>query len=211
MGRMVLTLSCDDRPGVVSVVTQRLFAGRRQYRRGPAIQRRVERSLLHAHRVRRRTATRRRGVQASTPSRATMASTGASAHCAQPRKVMLMVSQVRPLPRRPAVPLSARRTADGGRRDRRQPPARGADHLADRRHSLPPPARHAATKPQQEATDPADRRGQRRRTGRARPLHADPVGRIRLVAQSAAASTSTTASCPASRAPSPITRPTSAG
>ncbi len=25
MGRMVLTLSCRDRPGVVSVVTQRLF------------------------------------------------------------------------------------------------------------------------------------------------------------------------------------------
>ena len=67
------------------------------------------------------------------------------------------------------------------------------------------------TKMEQETQSLGDHPRFQDRSRGARALHAGAVGRSRREARRAAASTSTTRSCPASRAPSPITRPMRAG
>jgi hypothetical protein len=76
----------------------------------------------------------------------------------------------------------------------------------DRRPALPPHAGDQGDQAEQEADLGSDP-GHADRSRRARALHADPVGRPVGQAAPAAASISTTRSCRASRAPSPITRP----
>ncbi len=66
------------------------------------------------------------------------------------------------------------------------------------------------TKSEQEAQAAGARRGARHRRRRAGPLHAGAVRRPLLPAARGGSSTSTTRSCPASRAPGPTTRRTPA-
>ena len=94
--------------------------------------------------------------------------------------------------------------------DRLQPPRPG--RRSRERYGIPfvhvPVTRD--TKAEAEAELLRLRRRARRRPRRARPLHADPLRRPVAELSRAASSTSTTRSCPASSAPSPTTRPTSA-
>jgi formyltetrahydrofolate deformylase len=85
--------------------------------------------------------------------RARCAAIGMDWTCATPRKAPRGADglEVRPLPGRSALSHADRRTADGRGGDHRQPSQGSAVDLADRRHSLSPPADHADTKPQQEA------------------------------------------------------------
>ena len=65
-------------------------------------------------------------------------------------------------------------------------PREALQHLDDRRHPLPPSAGHARRpRPQQEAQIKQLVDGERRRAGRARALHADPVGRSRRLSRRA--------------------------
>ena len=79
--------------------------------------------------------------------------------------------------------------------------------------SLGLPFHHVPVDP--DARDEAEARtlelARRRRPADPRPLHAGPLGRVSGGARRAQRSTSTTASCPPSSAPTPTTEPTSAG
>ena len=120
----------------------------------------------------------------------------------------------RPLPERPAVPLEER-PARGGhpghrlqppRLRRRWPPATASPSTTCRcRPAATPRAKRA-----QEQQVEAHHRPRAHRPGRAGALHADPERRVLRRAGAAARSTSTTASCPASRARGPTSRRTRA-
>ena len=211
MAQHVLTLRCDNRPGIVAAVATRLAANggniteAHQFDDQPTGKffMRVAfddggRDRRLRGRVRRGGGALRHGLDA--------AADGPAAQGDDPGL------DVRPLPGRPALSLADRRAADGGGRDRLQPPARRRwptrDSPTCRSTTCRSPGRPS---PAQEAELRRPDRGDRRRAGRARPLHAGAVRRDGGLARRGAASTSTTRSCPASRAPSPITRRTSAG
>ena len=94
--------------------------------------------------------------------------------------------------------------------DHRQLSARDLRAHRFRRHPVPPLPITKQTKMEQEAKLWETVRESKADLDRARPLHADPVRRARRQTVRASASTSTTRSCPASRARSPIIRRMSA-
>ena len=210
----VLKLSCPNRPGHRGRRLDLPVRGGLQHPRRPAVRRRGDRPLLHARGV--------RPVAATTPissaARAGSRAWPALRHGldpARPRRAAARDApglEVRPLPGRPALSLAHRRTADGRRGHRLQPPAPRPTAHVDLDglpfHHLPVTQADQAASRRRELWE-LDR-GDRRRAGRARALHAGAVGRAGGEARRAAASTSTTPSCRASRAPSPITRPTRA-
>ena len=211
MAQHVLTLRCDNRPGIVAAVATRLAANggditeaaqfddaltgkffmRVAFDMGPEVAA-FERGL------RRGGGAVRDGLDA--------AAGGPAAEGADPRL------DVRPLHDRPALPAADRRAADGRGRDRLEP---SADDAGARASSRDVPYWHLPvsrdTKAAQEAEVKAVIEETRRRARRARALHAGAVGRLLGLSRRGAASTSTTRSCRASRARSPITRRMSAG
>ncbi len=117
--------------------------------------------------------------------------------------------EARPLPQRPAVPLPDRRAPHDDRGHRLQPHgALGPGQLAQ--GALLPRAGDAGQQGGSRGPPDGDRRGQPRRPHRPGPLHAGPLRPTSVRSTRAGSSTSTTRSCPASRAPSPTTRRTGA-
>ena len=201
----LLTLSCPDRPGIVHAVSGLPVRARRQHRGQPAVRRPRHRACsscgCSSRRGRRRsTSCARRSPRVA---RALRHGRGSSTPRPTRPRTLLMVSQARPLPERPAVPL--RRPA----RCRSTSSAVVSNHrdfdrlAAVLRHPVPP---HAGDAGHQGAG-----RGQLLRAGRRQtasswwcsPATCRCCPTTCAASWPAASSTSTTRSCPASRAPSP--------
>ena len=205
--RYVLTLSCANRPGIVATVSTALVRGRLQHSRRAAVRRHRDRQFLHARRVQRapsdsadvaalrarfadhrrsvrhdlvdaRRATRRSAsrcwCRASTIASSICSIAGAAANCRWRSSRSSPIIRARPT----STSISATFPF----------------------HYLPVTKQ---TKMEQEAQALGDRARREGRPRRARALHADPVRRARGQAAAGAASTSTTRSCPASRARKP--------
>jgi hypothetical protein len=115
--------------------------------------------------------------------------------------------QGRPLPQRPAVPLEIGPAAGGHPRHHQQPP-RFLPAGRQLQRAVPPHPGDCGHQGPGRGQAVRDHRGRRRRAGGAGALHAGLVATTCAASWQAAPSTSTTASCPASRAPSPTTRRT---
>ena len=209
MAQHVLTLRCDNRPGIVAAVATRLAANGGDITEAPQFDdsltgkffMRVAFGMGRGDRGLREGLRRGGGAVRA---RLDAAARRAAAAGADPR------FDVRPLPDRPALPLADRRTADAGGGHRLQPSAHepGAERV--RRHSLSP-----------SAGDPGPRRRRKPRSGASSRRRARSWWCWRATCRSCrtrsrpgcrgGASISTTASCRASRARSPIIRRTSAG
>ena len=114
-----------------------------------------------------------------------------------------------PLPLRPALALAQRRA----RRPRSSRVISNhpdhADQVDVARPPLPPRAGRRRRPRPRPSAQILELLGERR-PARPRPLHADPLRRLPRAARTRRRSTSTTASCPPSSAPTPTTAPTSA-
>ncbi len=207
----ILALSCPDRTGIVYRVSGLLFGQGMQHRRRPAVRRRRDRPLLPARAFRAaggRCAAHPEG--AVRPAGRRVRDGLADPRCAPPPAPAGAGEQAGPLPQRPAVPRAQRPAAGGHRRGRLQPHrlCRAVDVL---RGAVPPLAGGRQQPPGAGAGDHRPGRARAGRPGGAGALHADPLAAPVCKALPGARSTSTTASCPASRAPSRTTRRTREG
>ena len=118
--------------------------------------------------------------------------------------------QGRALPQRPALPPALRvpadpHPADPGQPSRPRRPGRSSTACRSR------PRRDPGDEGRRREAHPGRGRRARHRTGGAGPLHADPLARAVRRRSPDGRSTSTTRSCPGSRAPTPTGRRTRAG
>ena len=210
MALHVLTLRCDNRPGIVAAVATRLAANggditeaaqfddsltgkffmRVAFSMGPGV---AAFEAGFAEEV----ARFGHGLDAQAG--------GAAAAGADPRL------DVRPLPDRPALPAADRRAADGGGGDRLEPSAHqpGAERV--RRHSLSPPAGDAGHQGGAGGGGAAGDRGERAPSWWCWRATCRCCRTSSRAGWRGGASTSTTASCRGSRGRSPIIRRTSGG
>ena len=186
---------------------------RRQHRREPAVRRPAHRPVLHAHRLRRLPTgdtADERCAPASPRSPREFEMAFESGTPARRTRTLMMVSKhlhcLNDLLFRtpPASCRSTSRSVVSNHPDA-EPLVRSLRH---RRSATSRSPRTPRPTPRRELLDAARRA--RHPSGRARALHAGALRRPVPRAVRAGRSTSTTRSCPASRAPSPTTRPTSA-
>ena len=207
----ILTLSCADRPGIVAAVTTELAALDANIAESNQFWDKETGTLLHAaglHRARRR-GSRRAGACAEAGDRALR-----HAHDAgRPGQQEEAAGDGLASSTTPCCTCSTRSGSAGSmpRWRRSSPTTRTAARTADYEGIPYPPA--AGRQGQQGGAGGAGDRavqGDRRRSGGAGALHADPAATSSRPGSTGRSSTSTTRSCPASRAPSPITRRMSA-
>ena len=211
--RHILTLSCANRPGIVARVSAALFDGGFNILDAQQFDDTETGSFFMRveFNARERPARRRTlFARTSRPSREISAWNWSMRPSDQRKRVALMVSRFDHC----LVDLLYRwrsgEIADGDGRDHRQLSARDLRAHRFRRDPVPLPAGHQADQDGAGGAGLGDHQVRQGRPRRARALHADPVRRASRPSCRAAASTSTTRSCPASRAPSPTTRRTRA-
>ena len=205
-----LLLACPDQPGLIAAVSGFLadaglnIVDADQHSSG-------EGRLLHADGLRRRPRGRARGALRGASSEEIAAPLRDGAPLRRVERAQAGRDHGlarRPLPLRPALALAQRRARRRRRRGRLQPPRpRRPGRLA--RPPLPPRAgrgRRHARRPSARALELLG--GDR--PARPRPLHAGPLRRVPAASSARRRSTSTTASCPPSSAPTPTSAPTSA-
>ncbi len=182
---------------------------RRRYRRGRAVRRCAHRLLLHAHPLPAAGGAARRLPRRLRQPAEAFDLDWTLRPADEKRKVLLAVFGLRPLPRRPPLPHEARRVEHGVRRRGLEPSSRASEDRTARWRALSSPAGHARHKARQEQSivDLIESSGAELTVlARYMQILSDDLSPICR----GGASTSTTPSFRASRAPGPITRRTSA-